>query len=184
MRFSRQRPSASPAVSPGDSVTTSRAIASLTRSIRPPFPAQSNRPAGPAHPGPVSPWYKGGMAEKLNELLADKATLLVRENFTGVRAEWWWERRMGGGIEICQELDPETMAREVSQKTGRQTTEVRRVLAEELGLEDDEPVVLTFEIAGEVPVSEAAGMLQDRSSSPEGLALGLYRQVEDATRSR
>jgi len=25
----------------------------------------------------------------------------VRENFTGVRAEWWWERRMGGGIEVC-----------------------------------------------------------------------------------
>jgi hypothetical protein len=46
------------------------------------------------------------VAEKLNELLADKATLLVRENFTGVRAEWWWERRMGGGIEVCQELDP------------------------------------------------------------------------------
>ncbi len=120
------------------------------------------------------------MAEKLNELLADKATLLVRENFTGVRAEWWWERRMGGGIEICQELDPETMSREVSQKTGRQAADVRRIVAEEMGLEDDEPVVLTFEIAGEVSVAEAAGMLDERSSRPEGLAAGLYRQVEGA----
>lgn len=118
------------------------------------------------------------MAEKLNELLADKATLLVRENFTGVRAEWWWERRMGGGIEICQELDPQTMGHEISSKTGQNTPEVRRYIRDELGLEDDEPVVLTFEIAGDVTVAEAAQMLSERSSTPEGLAAGLYSEVE------
>lgn len=35
------------------------------------------------------------MPEYLNQFLADKATMLVEENFTGVRAEWWWERRLG-----------------------------------------------------------------------------------------
>ena len=119
------------------------------------------------------------MAEKLNELLADKATLLVRENFTGVRAEWWWERRMGGGIEICQELDPQHMARDLSRETGRETSTVRRAIGDELGLEDDEPVVLTFEIAGDVTVAEAARMLSERSSTSEGLAAGLYREVEE-----
>jgi hypothetical protein len=118
------------------------------------------------------------VAEKLNELLADKATLLVRENFTGVRAQWWWERRMGGGIEVCQELDPQQMARDLSEETGREAPTVRRTIEEELGLDDDEPVVLTFEIAGEATVAEAAGMLQERSSSPEGLAAALYAEVE------
>ena len=120
------------------------------------------------------------MAEKLNELLADKATLLVRENFTGVRAEWWWERRMGGGIEICQELDPQQMARDLSEGTGREVPKVRRAIEDGLGLEDDGPVVLTFEIAGEATVAEAARMLQERSSSPEGLASALYTEVEGA----
>lgn len=120
------------------------------------------------------------MAEHLNELLADKATLLVTENFTGVGAEWWWERRMGGGIEVCQELDPQAMGREVSEKTGRDTSEVRRIVEQNLGLEDDEPVVLTFEIAGDVTVAEAARMLQERSSEPEGLAAALYGEVEVA----
>ncbi len=120
------------------------------------------------------------MAEHLNELLADKATLLVTENFTGVGAEWWWERRMGGGIEVCQELDPRAMGREVSEKTGRDTSEVRRIVEQNLGLEDDEPVVLTFEIAGDVTVAEAARMLQERSSEPEGLAAALYAEVEVA----
>ena len=118
------------------------------------------------------------MAEKLNELLADKATLLVRENFTGVRAEWWWERRMGGGIEICQELDPQTMSHEISAKTEQNTSEVRRHIRDELGLEDDEPVVLTFEIAGDATVAEAARMLQERSSRPEGLAAAIYAEAE------
>lgn len=120
------------------------------------------------------------MAETLNELLADKATLLVRENFTGVPAEWWWERRLGGGIEVCQELDPQKVASDLAQKTGREASAVRRTIAEELGLEDDEPVVLTFEISGEVTVADAARMLSERSSAPEGLAAGLYREVEEA----
>ena len=117
------------------------------------------------------------MAEKLNELLADKATLLVRENFTGVRAEWWWERRMGGGIEVCQELDPQQMARDLSEETGREASEVRRAIEDGLRLEDDEPVVLTFEIAGDLTVAEAARMLQERSSRPEGLAAAIYAEV-------
>ena len=120
------------------------------------------------------------MAEKLNELLADKATLLVRENFTGVRAEWWWERRMGGGIEVCQELDPQRMARDLSEGTGRETSSVRQAVADGLGLEDDEPVVLTFEVSGEVTVAEAARMLQERSSRPEGLAATIYAEVREA----
>ncbi len=120
------------------------------------------------------------MAEHLNELLADKATLLVTENFTGVGAEWWWERRMGGGIEICQELDPQTMSHEVSGKTGQDASEVRRYIRDDLGLEDDEPVVLTFEIAGDVTVAEAARMLQERSSRPEGLAAAVYAEVGEA----
>ena len=120
------------------------------------------------------------MAEKLNELLADKATLLVRENFAGVRAEWWWERRMGGGIEVCQELDPQRMARDLSEGTGRETSSVRRAIADGLGLEDDEPVVLTFEVSGEVTVAEAARLLQERSSRPEGLAAAIYAEVREA----
>jgi hypothetical protein len=119
------------------------------------------------------------VAEKLNELLADKATLLVRENFAGVRAEWWWERRMGGGIEVCQELDPQRMARDISEETGQETSSVRRAIADGLGLEDDEPVVLTFEVSGEVTVAEAARMLQERSSRPEGLAAAIYAEVRE-----
>jgi hypothetical protein len=123
------------------------------------------------------------MPEYLNQLLADTATALVRENFTGVRAPWWWERRMGGGIEVCQELNPETMSREVSEKTGHGVPEVRRAIEQELGLEDAEPVVLTFEIAGETTTTEVARMLAERSSEPEGLAAGLYRRVEGAVRA-
>src|SRR5215217_1905855 len=113
------------------------------------------------------------MSEQLNQFLAEKAGALVRENFTGVRAEWWWERRMGGGIEVCQELDPEAMSREVSERTGRDAEQVRRVI------EDMEPVVLTFEISGEATAEEAAKMLAERSSDPEGLAAGLYRRIEE-----
>jgi hypothetical protein len=120
------------------------------------------------------------MSEQLNKFLAEKAGALVRENFTGVRAEWWWERRMGGGIEICQELDPEAMSREVSERTGKDVEEVRRVVEVELGLEDMEPVVLTFEISGEATAEQAARMLAERSSEPEGLASGAYRRVEEA----
>ena len=106
------------------------------------------------------------MSEQLNQFLAEKA-------------EWWWERRMGGGIEVCQELDPEAMSREVSERTGKDVEQVRRVIEEELGLEGMEPVVLTFEISGEATAEEAAKMLAERSSEPEGLAAGLYRRVEE-----
>ena len=123
------------------------------------------------------------MPERLNQFLAERAGALVRENFTGVRAEWWWERRMGGGIEVCQELDPDEMSREVSEKTGKQVAAVRRVIEEELGLEDTEPVVLTFEIAGDATEEEAAELLAERSSEPEGLAAGLYRRIEEVVRS-
>ena len=87
---------------------------------------------------------------------------------------------MGGGIEICQELDPETMSREISERTGKSVDEIRRTVEEELGLEGMEPVVLTFEIAGEATVAEAAKMLQERSSQPHGLAAALYAEVEGA----
>ena len=122
------------------------------------------------------------MPEYLNQFLAERAAALVGENFTGVRAAWWWERRIGGGIEVCQELDPEAMSREISEQTGRDFSEVRRIVEEELGLEDPEPVVLTFEIPGDTEASRAAAMLAERSSAPQGLAAGLYNRVEDAIR--
>jgi hypothetical protein len=120
------------------------------------------------------------MPEYLNQLLADKATMLVEENFTGVDAEWWWERRLGGGIAICQVLDPAAMAREISGRTGRELREVERTIKEELDLEDLEPVVLIFEIAGDTGASEAAHMLSERSATHRGLAADLYPPVERA----
>ena len=123
------------------------------------------------------------MPEYLNQLLADSATALVQESFTGVSAPWWWERRLGGGIEVCQEFDPEAASREISAKLGREVSEVRRAIAEELGLEDAEPVVLTFEIAGETETSRVAQMLAERSTEPEGLASGLYRRIEEILRN-
>jgi len=120
------------------------------------------------------------VTEQLNQFLAERADALVRENFAGVEAKWWWERRIGGGIEVCQELDPEAMSREISERTGKSAEEVRRTVEEELGLEDMEPVVLTFEIAGDTEAGAAAALLAERSSEPEGLAAGLYRRVEEA----
>jgi hypothetical protein len=121
------------------------------------------------------------VSEQLNQFLAERADALVRENFTGVRAAWWWERRLGGGIEVCQELDPEAMSREISESTGKGVAEVRRIVQDEMGLEDTEPVVLTFEIPGDTEAGTAAEMLAERSSEPEGLAAGLYRRVEEVT---
>jgi hypothetical protein len=119
------------------------------------------------------------MPEYLNELLADGAAALVRESFTGVDAPWWWERRLGGGIEVCQEFDPELASREISARTGHEAAEVRRTIAEELGLGDEDPVVLTFEISGETETGRVAAMLAERSSEREGLASGLYRRIEE-----
>ncbi len=123
------------------------------------------------------------MNEQINQFLADRATALVEESFTGVRAEWWWERRLDGGIVVCQELDPEAMSRELSGETGREVGEARRFVERELGLDDAEPVVLTFEIPGTTPAGEAHRLLAERSSSPEGLAAGLYRRLEEALRA-
>lgn len=123
------------------------------------------------------------MSESISQLLADSATALVRESFTGVRAEWWWERRMGGGIEVCQELDPEAMAREIAGKTAREPAEVRRAIEEEIGLEAPEPVVLTFEIPHDATAADAARLLAQRSATPEGLAAPLYRRVEEALKN-
>ena len=123
------------------------------------------------------------MPEYLKELLADSATVLVRESFTGVSAPWWWERRLGGGIEVCQEFDPEAASFEISAKTGREVAEIRRAVLEELDLEDAEPVVLTFEIAGETEARHAAELLAGRSSEPEGLASDLYRRIEEIVRA-
>lgn len=120
------------------------------------------------------------MPELLNELLADGATALVQESFTGVAATWWWERRVGGGMEVCQEFDPEAVSLEISARTGREVVEVRRAIVEELGLEDAEPVVLTFEISGETETGRVAALLAERSAEPEGLASGLYRHIEEA----
>ena len=123
------------------------------------------------------------MPEYLNQLLADSAMALVHESFTGVSAPWWWERRLGGGIEVCQEFDTEAASLEISAKTGREVSEVRRAIAEELGLEVDEPVVLTFEISGETETRRVAELLSERSSEPEGLASGLYRRIEKSLRN-
>ena len=124
------------------------------------------------------------MPEYLNQLLADSATALVHESFTGVSAPWWWERRLGGGIEVCQEFDPEAVSREISVKTSREVSEVRQAIAEELGLDDAEPVVLTFEIEGETETGRVAEMLAERSAEPEGLASGLYRRIEEIIKPR
>jgi hypothetical protein len=119
------------------------------------------------------------MPEQLKELLADGATALVNEGFTGVNATWWWERRVGGGIEICQEFDPGAASREISARTGHEIAEVRRTIMEELDLEDAEPVVLTFEISGETETIQVARMLAARSAEAEGLASGIYQRIEE-----
>ena len=120
------------------------------------------------------------MPQYLNQLLAEEANALVRENFTGVRTEWWWERRLGGGIAVCQELDPLAMAREISERTGRKPQEVERTVEAELGLEDLDLVVLTFEIPGDATTTEAAEILAARSATPQGLATESYSRVEKA----
>ena len=120
------------------------------------------------------------MTEKLNQQLAHGATAVIEGGFTGVDAVWWWERRMGGGIEVCQELDPERVTRELAAETGRDPAEVRRAVNEALGSDDDEPIVLTFQVPGETTTSDAIRILSARSSRPEGLAAGLYDQVREA----
>ena len=106
----------------------------------------------------------------------------MEENFTQVAAEWWWERRLTGGIAICQELDPEALVSEMAEAFGRDAREVRRVAVATLGLEDFEPVVLTFDVGGERTVEEAAAMLAERSATTAGIAEKIYRALADALR--
>lgn len=120
------------------------------------------------------------MSEPLNQLLADSAARIVHESFTGVEAEWWWERRIGGGVAVCQTLDPEEMANKLSRSSGKPLSEVREVVARELGLEDFEPLTLTFEVSGDASAETASRILAQRSSAPEGIAAGPYREVEKA----
>ena len=124
--------------------------------------------------------YYGRMPEVLSQLLAEPATALVEEGFAGVDAEWWWERRLDGGIVVCQELDPSVPIRMIAEKTGRPAPEVRETAVRELGLEDLDPVVLTFELPGTTETRDAFLTLQERSRTPEGLAEGLHRRIEEA----
>lgn len=120
------------------------------------------------------------MTERINEYLADQAKLLVRESFTGVQAEWWWERRIGGGIGVCQELDPSRAGREISGEIEVSQEEAVEAVLSELGVDEPELVVLTFEIPGDTTAEEASRMLSERSATPEGLAAPLYARVRVA----
>lgn len=123
------------------------------------------------------------MSGKLNEYLADQATMLVRESFTDVRAEWWWERRIGGGVEICQELDPVRAGRELSRETGVSRERATKAVLSELGLDEEaepETVVLTFEVPGESTAEEVSSLLSERSAAPEGLAAPIYARARAA----
>lgn len=119
------------------------------------------------------------MAEYIEQLLTDQIGALVEENFIGVEADWWWERRMDGGVSICQDLDPERMVAEVAATLGRDIREVRRTAVMALGLEDFEPVVLTFDVARSATVDEAADILAERSRTAEGLAENIYRGLAE-----
>ena len=122
------------------------------------------------------------MTEILNQLLSEPAAALVHESFTGVDAEWWWERRIDAGIAVCQEFDPSVAIRASSERTGRPVPEVEEITLRELGLEDSEPVVLTFELPGTTETRDASRALAERSRTPAGLAEGLHRRIEEAVR--
>ncbi len=122
------------------------------------------------------------MPEVLSQLLAEPATALVKEGFTGVDAEWWWERRLDGGIVVCQEFDPAATVRAVAEGTVRPVPEVEEVALRELGLEDLEPVVLTFELPGTTETRDAFRALAERSRTPAGIAADLRRRIEEAVR--
>lgn len=119
-------------------------------------------------------------SDPLNQLLAGQAAEIVHGSFTGVDAQWWWERRIGGGIAICQTLDPEEMARGLSENFGKPVPEVKGAMVRELGLEDFDPLTLTFEVSGNLTADEAAAVFAERSSTPRGIAAGVYREVEGA----
>lgn len=122
------------------------------------------------------------MAAYVEQLLTDDIEALVEENFTGVDAEWWWERRVDGGVAVCQELAPERMVAEVAGAFCQDVREVREAAVAALGLEDFEPVVLTFDVARDATVEEAADTLTQRSRTAEGLAEKIYRRLAEALR--
>ena len=68
----------------------------------------------------------------------------------------------------------------ITVKNGSPISGLRRIISHRLGLENDDPVVLTFEIGGETAVADASRLLSERSASPEGLAAALYREIEAA----
>lgn len=119
---------------------------------------------------------------RLNQLFADPADSLVRENFSGVEAEWWWERRPDGGVSICQEMDPETLTREMALVFDLNEDEVRRRAVRALGLDSFDPVVLVYELPGDTPEIRAAEALAERSSTSAGLAAGIYHELAEAIR--
>lgn len=119
-------------------------------------------------------------SEQISQYLADQATLLVRESFTGVRAEWWWERRIGGGIEVCQELDPDRAGRDLSRELGVSQERATEAVLSELGMNEPETVVLTFEIPGDASADEASSLLSERSATPEGIAAPIYERARKA----
>ena len=122
------------------------------------------------------------MPEVLNQLLAEPATALVEESFTGVDAEWWWERRLDAGIVVCQVFDPLLPIRALAERTGRPLSEVQEIALRELGLEDADPVVLTFELPGTTETRDASRTLAERSRTAEGLAASLHQRIEEAVR--
>ncbi len=124
------------------------------------------------------------METYIEQLLTDRIGDLVEENFTGVEAEWWWERRMDGGVSICQELAPEKMVAEVAAALDRDVWETRRTAVTALGLEDFEPVILTFDLPRSATVDEAASILAERSRAAEGLAEKIYRGLAETLRTQ
>ncbi len=83
---------------------------------------------------------------------------------------------------ICQELDPERMVAEIAGGFGHDVQEVRRVAVRVLGLQNFKPVVLTFDVARNATVGEAADTLAQRSRTAEGLAEKIYRHLAETVR--
>lgn len=119
---------------------------------------------------------------RLNQLFADAADSLVKESFSGVDAEWWWERRPDGGVAVCQVLEPEALVKEMSHVFGLAEDEVRRTAIRALGLKDFGPVELVHELRGDTSAGRAIRELEKRSSTSAGLAEGIYRTLAEAIR--